>query len=155
MDTVIAGLIRTEKKLDIITCKISIELRALKFSFLGNIIIINISNQKEYLRIIVDKIQSQALAENLAQTQVKEIVLSPESQWLLKQSTNYFGIQQRTKQFLEEFHHHYANWDEVLFLLRQSVIGDLWFYLQLPERDNALSIILRIFEEMFQKAEKK
>ena len=107
------------------------------------------------MRIIVDKIQSQALAENLAQTQVKEIVLSPESQWLLKQSTNYFGIQQRTKQFLEEFHHHYANWDEVLFLLRQSVIGDLWFYLQLPERDKALSIILRIFEEIFQKAEKK
>jgi len=103
----------------------------------------------------VDKIQSQALAENLAQTQVKEIVLSPESQWLLKQSTNYFGIQQRTKQFLEEFHHPYANWDEVLFLLRQSVIGDLWFYLQLPERDKALSIILRIFEEIFQKAEKK
>ena len=48
----------------------------------------------------MDKIQSQALAENLAQTQVKEIVLSPESQWLLKQSANYFGIQQRTKQFL-------------------------------------------------------
>ena len=103
----------------------------------------------------MDKIQSQALAENLAQTQVKEIVLSPESQWLLKQSANYFGIQQRTKQFLEEFHHPYANWDEVLFLLRQSVIGDLWFYLQLPERDKALSIILRIFEEIFQKAEKK
>ena len=101
----------------------------------------------------MDKIQSQALAENLAQTQVKEIVLSPESQWLLKQSANYFGIQQRTKQFLEEFHHPYANWDEVLFLLRQSVVGDLWFYLQLSERDKALSIILGIFEEIFQKAD--
>ncbi|MCB5258390.1 MAG: pyruvate phosphate dikinase, partial [Candidatus Cloacimonetes bacterium] len=103
----------------------------------------------------MDKIQSQALAENLAQTQVKEIVLSPESQWLLKQSANYFGIQQRTKQFLEEYHHPYANWDEVLFLLRQSVFGDLWFYLQLPERDKALSIILDIFETIFKKAEKK
>jgi hypothetical protein len=39
----------------------------------------------------LDKIQSQALAENLAQTQVKEIVLSPESQWLLKQSGQLFG----------------------------------------------------------------
>jgi len=40
LDTVIAGLTLTEKKLDIIPYIICLELRALKLSFLGNIVII-------------------------------------------------------------------------------------------------------------------
>jgi hypothetical protein len=35
------------------------------------------------------------------------------------------------------------------------VVGDYVSYLQLSERDKALSIILGIFEEIFQKARKK
>lgn len=47
----------------------------------------------------MEKIESQALADNIAQTQVKQIILSPESLWLLERSASYYGIQQRTKQF--------------------------------------------------------
>ena len=93
----------------------------------------------------MDKIESQALASNLAQTQVKQIILSPDSLWLLERSASYYGIQQRTKLFLEELHHPFANLDSALELMRQSIVGDLWFYLQLEESEHALELILAIF----------
>ncbi len=104
-------------------------------------------------RISLDKIESQALASNLAQTQVKQIVLSPDSLWLLERSASYFGIQQRTKLFLEELHHPFANLDSALELMRQSIMGDLWFYLQLEESEHALELILGIFGNIFARAE--
>ena len=100
----------------------------------------------------MDKIESQALASNLAQTQVKQIILSPQSLWLLERSVNYYGIQQRTKLFLEEFHHPFANLDSALELMRQSIMGDLWFYVQLEEREQALELILAIFGNIFDRA---
>ncbi|MDD4223719.1 MAG: PEP/pyruvate-binding domain-containing protein [Candidatus Cloacimonetes bacterium] len=101
----------------------------------------------------MDKIESQALADNLAQTKVKQIVLSPESLWLLERSSSYYGIQQRAKLFLEELHHPYANLDSALDLLRQSFMGDLWFYVQLEENEQALRLILGIFGKIFGRAE--
>ncbi len=101
----------------------------------------------------LDKIESQALASNLAQTQVKQIILSPESLWLLERSASYYGIQQRTKLFLEELHHPYANLDSALELMRQSIMGDLWFYVQLEESEQALELILGMFGNIFERAE--
>ncbi|MDD3464320.1 MAG: PEP/pyruvate-binding domain-containing protein [Candidatus Cloacimonetes bacterium] len=101
----------------------------------------------------MDKIESQALASNLAQTQVKQIILSPDSLWLLERSASYYGIQQRTKLFLEELHHPFANLDSALELMRQSIVGDLWFYLQLEESEHALELILAIFGNIFDRAE--
>ncbi len=100
----------------------------------------------------MDKIESQALASNLAQTQVKQIVLSPQSLWLLEQSEAYFGIHQRTRLFLEELHHPFSNLGSALELLRQSITGDLWFWAQLPQRERALKSILNIFEDIFSRA---
>ncbi len=100
----------------------------------------------------MDKIESQALASNLAQTQVKQIVLSPQSLWLLQQSEAYFGIHRRTRLFLEELHHPYANLGSALELLRQSITGDLWFWAQLSQRERALETILNIFQDIFSRA---
>ena len=101
----------------------------------------------------MDTIKSQALTDNLAQTQVKQIVLSPESLWLLERSANYYGIQQRTKLFLEELHHPFANLDSALDLMRQSIIGDLWFYVQLEDSVQALVQVIGIFGNIFARAE--
>jgi len=100
----------------------------------------------------LDKIESQALESNLALTKVLEVVLPPDSQWLLDQSGAYFGIQQRTRLFLEELHHPYANLAEALKLMRQSVLGDLWFYAQLPESERALKLVVEIFRSIASRA---
>lgn len=100
----------------------------------------------------MEKIESQALAENIAQTQVKQIILSPESLWLLERSASYYGIQQRTKQFLEELHHPFANLDSALELMRQSIMGDLWFYVQMEESERALELIIDIFGNIYARA---
>lgn len=91
------------------------------------------------------KIESQALADNLAVTRVPQIIIPEEGQWLLTCSKDYFGIQQRTLQFMNEMYHPYINLDAVLNLLRQSVLGDLWLYVRLSEQIKALNLILDIF----------
>jgi pyruvate,orthophosphate dikinase len=101
----------------------------------------------------LEKIESQALASNLAITQVRQIVLPPDSLWLLSCSDSYYGIQQRTKQFLEELHHPFANLDSALELMRQSILGDLWFYVQLPESERALKLIIAMLRDIAARAE--
>lgn len=100
----------------------------------------------------MDKFESQALEDNLALTKVEDLVLPPESQWLLDCSSDYFGIQQRTRKFLEELHHPYANLVDALELMRQSVLGDLWFYGKLDESDKAMKLIIGIFSAIAEKA---
>ncbi|MFO7660850.1 MAG: pyruvate phosphate dikinase, partial [Candidatus Cloacimonadaceae bacterium] len=92
-----------------------------------------------------NKIESKALVQNLAVTWVPQIIIPEEGQWLLSCSQDYFGIQQRTKHFLDEMYHPYANLDAVLNLMRQSVLGDLWLYVRLPENVKALNLIMDIF----------
>lgn len=100
-----------------------------------------------------NKIESKALVDNLAVTWVPQIIIPEEGQWLLSCSKDYFGIQQRTKQFLDEMYHPYANLDAVLNLMRQSVLGDLWLYVRLPENVKALNLIMDIFVSLEAKTE--
>ncbi|MGC9361949.1 MAG: PEP/pyruvate-binding domain-containing protein, partial [Candidatus Syntrophosphaera sp.] len=100
----------------------------------------------------MDKFESQALEDNLALTKVEDLVLPPDSQWLLDCSSEYYGIQQRTRKFLEELHHPYANLVDALELMRQSVLGDLWFYAKLEESEKAMKLIIGIFFAIAEKA---
>ncbi len=99
----------------------------------------------------MEELKSKALKDNLAVTWVPQIIIPEEGQWLLSCSREYFGIQQRTKQFLDEMYHPYANLDAVLNLMRQSVLGDLWLYVRLPENIKALNLILDIFVNLEEK----
>jgi len=96
--------------------------------------------------IIKTKIESKALASNLAVTSKREIIIPESQRWLLDCTASYFGIQKRTKQFLEELNHPYSNTEEVLSLMRQSIFGDLWFFLRHPEAEKALRIIMDVFQ---------
>lgn len=100
----------------------------------------------------MDKLESKALAENLAVTSVKQVVIPPRQLWLLECSAGYFGIQKRTRQFLEELNHPYSNLDAVLTLMRQSVLADLWLYLGRPDAGEALDAIQAVFSELWQMA---
>ena len=76
----------------------------------------------------MEPLKSKALAENLAVTKVAEIVLDDEAKWLLSLTEGNFGINQRCRNFLEELYHPYANPEAVASLIRQSILGDLWFF---------------------------
>lgn len=99
----------------------------------------------------MDKIESKALVDNLAVTAVQQIVIPEEGLWLLSCSKDYYGINQRTKLFLEELYHPYVNHEAVLKLMRQSILGDLWLYVKLPEKVKALNLIMDIFLHLEQK----
>jgi len=89
----------------------------------------------------LEPLKSKALAENLAVTKVAEIVLDDEAKWLLSLTDGNFGINQRCRNFLEELYHPYANPEAVASLIRQSILGDLWFYVQLPDKEKTLTVI--------------
>ena len=99
----------------------------------------------------METLKSKALAENLAVTKVSEIVFDDRAIWLLSLTEGNFGIKQRCQNFLEELYHPYTNPESVATLIRQCILGDLWFYVQLPEKEKTLSVI----GDLYLLAEKK
>lgn len=90
-------------------------------------------------------VESKALEANLVVTKAEEIKLPENYQWLLNQSSDYYGIHKRTEQFFQELYHPYVNIQDVIDLFQQTIINDLWFYLDLPENSRALREILNLF----------
>ncbi|MDD2230478.1 MAG: pyruvate phosphate dikinase, partial [Candidatus Cloacimonetes bacterium] len=87
------------------------------------------------------KLQSKALSDNMAVTKVFEISLDEDALWLLKSTKSHFGIYGRCKEFLEEVYHPFMNLEIAMNLLRVGVLGDLWFYLNFPDRERVLKVI--------------
>ncbi len=90
-------------------------------------------------------IDSKALEANLVLTKHDVYDLPDNHEWLLKQSEEYYGIHQRTKNFFKELYHPYLNVQYVIDLFQQTILNDLWFYFQLGESTRALQEILRLF----------
>ena len=93
-------------------------------------------------------LESKALDDNLVLTRVIEIKLDEPAQWLLAQTGSYYGIQLRTKQFLEELYHPFANPDVVIPLLNQSMLGDIWFFVQLEDTQKAITLIIALYSRV-------
>lgn len=92
---------------------------------------------------------SQALAANLSRTldQVDEI---PERQkWFGSLSSSTWAIHNRTKEFLIELNHKFRNDKHVIELLHSICLEDFWFYNSLEQSEEALSVLIDIFEVLF------
>ncbi len=92
--------------------------------------------------------ESEALKVNLAATRSKKIVVPPEDEWFISLSQDHFGIHKRAEEFMLEYHHPFTNQELVVDLLRKIALDDSWFYLSLPEHEKALSILVRIFDNL-------
>jgi len=90
------------------------------------------------------KFVSKALEVNLAVTRAK-IDIPPVHREFLALSRTHFGINKRAEELLTEYHHPYTNPEMVADLLRRVALDDLWFYISLPEHDEALVTILEMF----------
>lgn len=95
-------------------------------------------------------IKSKALEANLAQTRNVEITIPEKYVWFLSLSENYWGIHQRTKEFISELYHPYSNRKEVIDLLINLSISSFWIYKEIKEREKVLDIFLEIFDSLFQ-----
>ncbi len=97
-----------------------------------------------------EALSSRALEANLAETRAEEIVISPEHRRFVELSSSHRGINQRTREFMLEYHHPYSNRQFVVERWREIVLRDFWFYDSLEEAQSALGLLIDISRELFQ-----
>ncbi|HHV36255.1 MAG TPA: pyruvate phosphate dikinase [Candidatus Cloacimonetes bacterium] len=95
----------------------------------------------------MDGIESKALAVNLQATQVGEIELDEPAKWLLSLSKDFFGVNQRLRNFLDELYHPFVNIGVALKLMRTSILGDLWWFCSREEPAKVLSVLLHLYRK--------
>jgi pyruvate,orthophosphate dikinase len=93
----------------------------------------------------VDSLESKALTENLQATRVIKIQFDDSAKWLLGLSSDYFGVNQRLRAFLEELYHPFVNPGIALALMRTSILGDLWWFCGHEQVEAALNVILDFY----------
>ncbi len=93
-------------------------------------------------------IKSKALEVNLAETRNIQIEIPEEYQLLLSFSEKYWGIHQRTKEFINEFLHPYSNKKDVIELLIDLSISNFWIYKDCKEKSKILNTYLDIYNQL-------
>ncbi|MFZ5975683.1 MAG: PEP/pyruvate-binding domain-containing protein [Bacillota bacterium] len=91
-------------------------------------------------------ISSIAWKANLSRTLDKMDPIPPNQQWLAELSGSTWDIHNRANEFLMELNHKFRNDRHVINLLHSICLKDFWFYHSLPESEQALSVIIDIFE---------
>ncbi len=76
------------------------------------------------------------------------IIIPPEHRVLISISESMHGINIRVQNFLNEFHHVNTNPEDLIKLLRDVVLKDLWFYISQPSAGQALTLLIQIFQEV-------
>src|SRR5690554_1155801 len=93
---------------------------------------------------------SKALEVNLAQTRDIKMDIPKEQLWFAELSKSYWGIYKRTQEFIIELNHQYVNYKYVIDNLHNISLTDLWFYNSLEESEEALNVLVNIFEKLFE-----
>ena len=96
-----------------------------------------------------EALSSKALEANLAKTRAEEIVIPPEHQRFIELSGSHRGINQRTREFMLEYHHPYSNRQFVVERWREIVLRDLWFYDTLEEAQSAFMLLIDVSRDLF------
>ncbi|HUS48797.1 MAG TPA: hypothetical protein VMZ91_01420, partial [Candidatus Paceibacterota bacterium] len=76
---------------------------------------------------------------------------SAEHRWFLELSSSFFGVHQRTINFLNEFYCFIPNLKLLNEQLREIALNDIWFYKSHQEADKALKIIINFFKGFLSK----
>jgi len=92
--------------------------------------------------------QSEANAKQILE---QKRIFSSEHRWFLDISSSFFGINQRTINFLNEFYSSPPNLKLLNEQLREIALNDIWFYKSRQEADKALKIIVNFFKDFLNK----
>lgn len=98
-----------------------------------------------------NQFDSKALEVNLAETRYKTIILPEKHRWFLELSSSYWGIHNRTEEFIMEYNHPYVNYDYVIENLHNICLADLWLYNSHEKAEEALMILVEIFQNLMSK----
>ncbi len=93
----------------------------------------------------------QQTGANLKQVSGQKRNFSLEYRWFLDISSSFFGINQRTINFLNEFHSSSPNLKLLNEQLREIALNDIWFYKSHQEAYKALKIIINFFRDFLNK----
>lgn len=94
---------------------------------------------------------SKALEVNLSETKQELVELSEDEKWFLSVSENYWGIHKYTKEFFNEYHHKYVNYEHLSTELRKIALGDFWLYSACEDQNRATKIISDVLSELLYK----
>ncbi len=97
-----------------------------------------------------EEFSSKALEVNLARTRDAEVEIPEEQLWFAELSKSYWGIYKRTREFIKELNHQYINYQYVIENLHNISLTDLWLYNSVEESEKALSVLVDIFEKLFE-----
>lgn len=100
-----------------------------------------------------NKLTSKALEVNLAETRKKKIIIPEAHLWFISLSQDYFGINKRAQEFMQEYHHPYPNQKVISDLLKKICLEDFWFYEQLTDSQKAIKQLLEIFSRLLRRAD--
>jgi len=100
---------------------------------------------------MAESFRSSALEANLAQTKLQDPRLSEKQQWFLALSKPYWGVHQRVQDFFNEYNHPYPDYRGMLDGLHNISVSDLWLYLAMENKDDALLFIVSIYSELLQR----
>lgn len=100
-----------------------------------------------------NELKSKALQVNLAETRKKKIVIPKKHLWFIALSQDYFGINKRAREFMNEYHHPYPNYKVISDLLKKICLEDFWFYSQLDNSQKAIDELLEILNQLLQKVD--
>ncbi|MDF2531796.1 MAG: ppdk2 [Clostridia bacterium] len=98
-----------------------------------------------------NQFNSRALEVNLAETRYKTIILPDKHSWFLELSKSYWGIHKRTEEFIMEYNHPYVNYDYVIENLHNICLADLWLYNSNEKSEEALMVLVEMFQNMMSK----
>ncbi len=96
-----------------------------------------------------EALSSKALEANLAETRAEDIIIPPEHQRFIDLSSSHRGTNQRTREFILEYHHPYSNRRFVVERWREILLQDFWFYDSLEEAQSAFKLLIDISRSLF------
>lgn len=92
--------------------------------------------------------ESAALRANLETTRTLDTLLPDRHQLLLDASAAHYGVHNRLKNYLAEYHHRYPNKEWIVSQLRTILLQDLWFYSRHANAPDLLSVLVGICDEL-------
>lgn len=97
------------------------------------------------------EINSKALEVNLSETQKIKVEIPEKQLWFLSLSKNYYGINQRTSDFLKELNHPYFNSKIIVDGLVKILNDEFWVYKELDEKEKVYDVLFDIFRDLLEK----
>lgn len=95
-----------------------------------------------------EKIISNALEANLAETRYKDIKIKPDYQDFINLSKKYFGINKRANDCIIEYQHPFSNKKFVAEELRKILLTDFWYYIGLEDPKKAFKIPIELLTNL-------